>query len=127
PLAGPRLLLAGVFAALLAVNIALAQNPAYQHDDARALARHYASTLTAADTVLAWSYADRYDLWYYWERLGVAARRVTLPEGADLAAVAPLLPAAGAVELNVWYTQRADYRGMLGCVLGAASAAAPAA
>lgn len=127
PRAGLRLLLAGVFAALLAVNIALAQNPAYQHDDARALARHYASTLTAADTVLAWSYADRYDLWYYWERLGVAARRVTLPEGADLAAVAPLLPAAGAVELNVWYTQRADYRGMLGCVLGAASAAAPAA
>ncbi len=125
PLAGLRALLAGVFAALLAANLALAQNPAYQHDDARALVQHYAATLSAADSALAWSYADRYDLWYYWERLGVTARRVTLPEGADLAAVAPLLPTTGSAELNVWYTQRADYRGMLGCVLGASAAAAP--
>jgi len=125
PLAGPRIFLAGSFAALLAANIALAQQPVYQHDDARAAVRHYAATLSAADTVLAWSYADRYDLWYYWERLGAAARRVTLPEGADLAEVAPLLPRSGDVALNVWYTQRADYRGMLGCLLGAASVAQP--
>lgn len=125
PLTGPRVFLAGVFAALLAANVALAQNPAYQHDDARALVQHYAATLTAADTVLAWSYADRYELWYYWGRLDAAARRVTLPEGADLDEIAPLLPLSGDVALNVWYTQRADYRGMMGCLLGAASVALP--
>lgn len=125
PLAGPRVFLAGSFAALLAANIALAQQPVYQHDDVRAAVRHYAATLSAADTVLAWSYADRYDLWYYWERLGAVARRVTLPEGADLAEIAPLLPQSGNVALNVWYTQRADYRGMLGCLLGAASVTPP--
>ena len=49
--------------------------------------------------------------------MGVAAQRITLPEGADLDAVLPLLPTSGDVALNVWYTQRADYRGMLGCIL----------
>ena len=94
------------------------QNPAYGHDDARGMVQFYADNLTAGDTVLAWSYADRYDLAYYWERLGVEARRVTLPEGADLDTVLPLLPTSGDVALNVWYTQRADYRGMMACVLG---------
>ena len=68
--------------------------------------------------MIAWSYADRYELAYYWDRLGVKARRITLPEGADLDAVLPLLPTSGDVALNIWYTQRADYRGMMGCVLG---------
>ena len=107
-----------VFTALFASNLLLAQNPAYQHDDARGMVQYYADTLTADDTVLAWSYADRYDLAYYWDRLAVPARRVTLPEGADLADIAPLLPDGGQVALNVWYTQRADFRGMLDCVLG---------
>ncbi len=92
-------------------------NPAYQHDDARAMAGYYADHLTAADSVLMWSYADRYELAYYWDRLGVKAKRITLPEGADLDAVLPLLPTSGDVALNVWYTQRADYRGMMGCLL----------
>lgn len=109
---------AGVFAAMLLVNMSLAQNPLYQHDDARAMVQHYADTLTAEDTVLAWSYADRFDLAYYWGRLGVPARRVTLPEGADWEQVAPLLPDTGRVSLNIWYTQRADFRGMLSCALG---------
>jgi hypothetical protein len=82
------------------------------------MVQYYADHLTADDTVLAWSYADRYDLAYYWDRLGVKARRVTLPEGADLDKIAPLLPTSGDVALNVWYTQRADYRGMMGCLLG---------
>jgi hypothetical protein len=92
-------------------------SPAYRHDDARAMVAHYAATLGADDTVLAWSYADRYDLAYYWERLGVAAARVTLPEGATQAEIVPLLPQSGDVSLNVWYTQRADYRGMADCLL----------
>lgn len=104
-----------VFALLFGGVVILAQNPAYQHDDVRGMVRHYADTLTQGDTVLAWSYADRYDLWYYWDRLGVTAKRVTLPEGADLETIQPLLPESGGVALNIWYTQRADFRGMLSC------------
>lgn len=117
--------IAGGFAALLLVNMWLAQSPAYQHDDARGMVRYYADTLTSDDTVLAWSYADRYDLAYYWDRLGVLARRVTLPEGADWEQIAPLLPENGRVVLNKWYTQRADYRDMLPCVLGHGSINGP--
>ncbi|MBK8033890.1 MAG: glycosyltransferase family 39 protein [Chloroflexi bacterium] len=100
-----------------ALSWQLGQDPLYGHDDARGMVQYYADHLTADDTVLAWSYADRYELAYYWDRLSVQARRVTLPEGADLDQVLPLLPTSGDVALNMWYTQRADYRGMLDCVL----------
>ena len=93
------------------------QDPLYQHDDVRGMVRYYAETLSESDAVLAWSYADRYDLAYYWERLGVQAERVMLPEGADYAAVVPLIPSTDVISLNVWYTQRADFRGMIPCVL----------
>ncbi len=114
-----RIMMAAVVVLVFGVAVHLnTTNPAYQHDDARGMVQYYADSLTANDTVLAWSYADRYDLWYYWDRLGVKASRVTLPEGADLDTVLPLLPKSGDVALNVWYTQRADYRGMMGCLLG---------
>ncbi len=113
------------FVLLFGIDLIVAQNPDYQHDDARAMVQYYADHLTAADTVIDWSYADRYDLAYYWDRLGVQAKRVTLPEGADLDAVLPLLPASGDVALNVWYGQRADYRGMMGCVLGSGTTDLP--
>ncbi len=116
---GSTLLLLIVPVNLLLVMHTLTTTPTYQHDDARGMAAYYARTLGADDTVLMWSYADRYELAYYWSRQGVTARRVTLPEGADLEAIAPLLPTSGDVALNVWYTQRADFRGMMGCVLGA--------
>lgn len=110
--------LAAIFLFTFAVSIHFnTTNPAYQHDDVRGMVRYYADNLTANDTVLAWSYADRYDLSYYWDRLGVKAKRVTLPESADLDAVLSLLPENGDVALNVWYTQRADYRGMMNCIL----------
>ncbi|MCA9910812.1 MAG: glycosyltransferase family 39 protein, partial [Anaerolineae bacterium] len=112
-----RYIVITLFLALFVIVMALAQNPLYQHDDARSMVRYYAQTLTDADTVVAWSYADRYELAYYWDRLGVAAQRVTLPEGADAQAVLPLLPQEGRIARNIWYTQRADYRGMLACVL----------
>ncbi len=102
---------------LFVVGFPILRTPDTQHDDARALARYYAQQLSREDTVLAWSYADRYELAYYWERLGVGAQRVTLPEGADMETVLPLLPTEGDISLNVWYTQRADYRGMMGCLL----------
>jgi hypothetical protein len=96
---------------------------AFPNDDARGAVREYARRLDADDSVLMWSYADRYELAYYWERFGAAARRVTLPEGADMAEVLPLLPQSGGdIALNVWYTQRADYRGMMNCLLSAGTA-----
>ena len=102
---------------LFAFNLIWQNTPSLYNDDARAMVQHYANTLTADDTVLAWSYADRYELAYYWDRLGVDARRVTLPEGANIETVLPLLPTEGDISLNVWYTQRADYRGMMDCLL----------
>lgn len=109
------------FLLVFVVCFALARDPLYQHDDVRGMVQFYADHLTEEDSVVAWSYADRYDLAYYWERLGVTAKRITLPEGADLDTVLPLLDdssSQGDVALNVWFTQRADYRGMMGCVLG---------
>ncbi|MBI1276884.1 MAG: hypothetical protein GC179_02020 [Anaerolineaceae bacterium] len=102
---------------ILALHFATT-NRTYQHDDARGMVQYYADHLTANDSALMWSYADRYELAYYWDRLGVKAKRITLPEGADLDTVLPLLPKSGDVALNIWYTQRADYRGMMGCLLG---------
>jgi hypothetical protein len=107
--------------ALLVANIALRP----PNDDARSIAAHYAQRLDTGDSALMWSYADRYELAYYWRALGVKAKRVTLPEGADLDAVLPLLPTNGDVALNVWYTQRADFRGMMDCLLSAGTVAVP--
>lgn len=115
--------------AVLAVALAWAwlpgrPNPAYQHDQARDMVAYYARTLGPDDRVLAWSYAERYDLLYYWERMGVAAQMVTLPEGAEAEAVVRLINASlpgqrpARVEVNTWFTQRADARGMLPCLLG---------
>jgi hypothetical protein len=125
----PRLAqIVGVGAAIVPFTVLLAIAPSLppRSDDARGMVRYYAETLTAADSVLAWSYADRYDLAYYWDRLGVTARRITLPEGADYEAIRPLLPTDGRVALNVWFTQRADYRGMMGCALEHGADAPPA-
>jgi 4-amino-4-deoxy-L-arabinose transferase-like glycosyltransferase len=113
------------FIALFCGVYIAAQDPSYQHDDVRGMVRHYAETLTADDSVIAWSYADRYDLRYYWERLSVRAARITLPEGADIDTILPLLPADGAASINIWYTQRADYRGMLPCLLAHRTALLP--
>jgi hypothetical protein len=117
----PRLLMVfavAISGALLLASIAA--RPAFPNDNARGVVQEYARRLTSADTVLMWSYADRYELAYYWDRFNVSVRRVTLPEGADMAEILPLLPEPGGdVALNVWYTQRADYRGMMNCLLSA--------
>jgi hypothetical protein len=114
-----RVVTLSLFAGAFLLIREVARQPIYGNDDVRGMVQHYADTLTDDDTVLAWSYADRYDLWYYWDRLGIRAQRITLPEGADADAIIPLLPqGADSVSLNIWYTQRADYRGMLPCLLG---------
>lgn len=114
-----------LFAGLFAVVFDYAQDSIFWHDDARGMTQYYADRLTENDSVITWSYAERYELAYYWERLGVRARRVTLPEGADIDQVLPLLPTGGDVALNVWYTQRADYRGMMNCLLQHGALAPP--
>lgn len=110
---------------LLALNLKLAADPELQHDDARGMALYYARALTAQDSVLAWSYAERYDLAYYWRQLNIPAQLVTLPENAGLQQIAPILPQQGQVALNQWYTQRADYRGMADCLLAHGAARPP--
>lgn len=100
-------------------------NPAYARDDVRGMVQHYARTLSAGDSVVVWSNRDRFDLAYYWDRLGVQARRVVLRPGTDLEELAGLLPRTGKIALNVWYGERGDYRKMLDCVLAHGSAGAP--
>jgi 4-amino-4-deoxy-L-arabinose transferase-like glycosyltransferase len=112
-----RYLASFFFVGVLAYSIDLSGKPEFQHDDTRAIVRYYAENLSSQDSVLAWSYARPFHLEYYWDKLGVDARLVTLPEGADLETVMPLVPSTGSVALNVWYGQRADYSGMLNCAL----------
>ena len=122
---GRGILLVLLSAAILLLNLRLAADPALQHDDARGMVRYYSETLSGADSVLAWSYAERYELGYYWRRLGLSAQLITLPEGAGMDAIAGLLPEQGRVALNQWFTQRADYRGMAPCLLAHGSTALP--
>ena len=120
-----RLVPAALAAALLLTNLQLAADPELQHDDARGMALYYAGALKTGDSVLAWSYAERYDLSYYWRQLELPAQLITLPENAGLQQIAPLLPRQGKVALNQWYTQRADYRGMASCLLAHGAARLP--
>ena len=120
-----RLAPAVLAAALLLTNLQLAADPELQHDDARGMALYYAGALTAGDSVLAWSYAERYDLSYYWRQMKLPAQFITLPENAGLQQISPLLPRQGKVALNQWYGQRADYRGMASCLLAHGAASPP--
>ena len=122
---GLRPLMSLLAAGLLLLNLSQAGDSPLQKDDARGMALYYERTLTEADSVLAWSYAERFDLGYYWRKLDLPARLVTLPENAGMEEVLPLLPRQGRVALNQWYTQRADYRGMAGCLLAHGSTRPP--
>jgi len=120
-----RLAGAALLVAVMGSAVERAQLTRHARDDARAVVRAYARDLTAADAVMAWSYADRYDLWYYWSRLDVQARRVTVPEGTPWPLLPQFVPASGRVAVNVWPTQRADQRGALPCLLGHGAREAP--
>ncbi len=120
-----RLVPAVLAAALLLTNLQLAAEPELQHDDARGMALYYADALRAGDSVLAWSYAERHDLSYYWRQLNLPAQLITLPENAGMQQFAELVPRQGKVALNQWYTQRADYRGMASCLLAHGTARSP--
>jgi hypothetical protein len=116
----PRLgaLVLGLLALGLAAALVHSATPGSPgHDDPRAAAEFFAEELGPDGKVLAWSYARRFDLEYYFRRAAGAPALVTLPEEADLDAVLSRLPAERELGLNVWYGQRADYRGLLDCVL----------
>ncbi len=99
-------------------------NIAYQHDQAREITRYYVEHLEPDDLVLTWSYAERYELKYYAEKMQLPAQLITLPEGAGLAETLELLntgiPPDRPIraEINTWYTQASDRRGMLPCLIG---------
>lgn len=96
----------------------------YQHDQAREMVAYYAETLAQEDVILTWSYAERYELQYYADRSDLTPRIVTLPEGADRAEIIEqLTDELGTdyplrAEINTWYAQASDRRGMLPCLLG---------
>ena len=103
----------------------IGHTPAYAHDDAKRMVQYYAERLTGDDSVLAWSYAERYDLLYYWGQLSVKAPLMTVTDSPGLEALWARLPRRGNIAVNDWYQERADYRGMLPCVLGHGTANLP--
>lgn len=105
------------FVGLLFYSIQLTDKAEFQHDDTRGIVGYYAAELTGEDSVLAWSYAQPFHLQYYWEQMDVQAKLITLPEGAGLDKVMPLVPQSGRIAHHIWYGQRADYSGMLDCAL----------
>lgn len=99
-------------------------DPVYQHDQAREMVAYYRQTLSPDDLVLTWSYAARYELLYYQQRQGLQAQIIALPDGAEASNVIDILnrhlvPGQPVrVEMNTWYTQGSDRRGMLRCLIG---------
>ncbi len=98
--------------------------PAFQHDQVREMASYYAEKLEPQDIVLTWSYARRHELAYYWQQLGIQAQLVTLPDGSDAEEVVTIINSYTRpgqtirAEINTWFTQPGDRRGMLACLLG---------
>ncbi|MBF8282985.1 MAG: PMT 2 protein [Anaerolineales bacterium] len=112
------LLCAPFLATFVAGVYFVGHNPAYAHDDARGMVEYYAERLSRDDTVVAWSYAERYDLLYYWERLNVQAKLLVMTDNPDLDTFWSRLPRTGNIAVNTWYQERGDYGGMMPCVLG---------
>ena len=110
--------LSAIFALNFGLNVYwVDHNAAYTHDDAVHMVEYYAAHLGPGDSVLAWSYVERYELQYYWEKINLPARLITLADNTDLDALQARLPRQGMLARNIWYSQHEDYRGMLPCVL----------
>lgn len=93
------------------------EQPEYGREDVRGMARFYAERLTAADSVIAFSYSERFDLQYYWKAESVQAPLLTFTDDPTPEDFWARLPTNGAVALNVWFQERADYRGLTACTL----------
>ncbi len=110
--------LSAVFVLTFGLNVYwVNHNAGYTHDDVVHMVEYYAAHLGPDDSVLAWSYVERYELQYYWSRLNVPAQLLTLAENTDLETLQSRLPRQGSLARNIWYNQHEDYRGMLPCVL----------
>ena len=128
-----RVALAGglaVAAATAAASLnAILAHPRYQHDDFRAIARHYADLPADALIVVPYGWEPALEE-YYAEKEGVRAELVGVPLHSDAEAAIERINAALAqretpvpVELLTWYQLPADVRGMYPCLLSAAGRA----
>ncbi len=124
-LAGPAVLALATGAGA-ASFVALFDTPAYQHDDFRAIAAHYATLPEDAVIVIPYGWEPALEV-YYAEKVGIAAHilGIELHSSADEAiqAINQALQEHGAplhVELLTWFQLPADVRGMYPCLLEAA-------
>jgi len=106
--------------------VALFDKPAYQHDDFRAVAAHYAALPADALIVIPYGWEPALDV-YYADRLGIAAQfvGVELHSSAEetMRVVNEALAAHDGpvhVELLTWFQLPADLRGMFPCLLESA-------
>lgn len=106
--------------------VALFDTPAYQHDDFRAIAAHYATLPADAVIVIPYGWEPALEV-YYAEKMGIAAHilGIDLHSSADevIRAINQALQEHGAplpVELLTWFQLPADVRGMYPCLLEAA-------
>ncbi len=106
--------------------VALFDKPAYQHDDFRAVAEHYAALPDEALVVIPYGWEPALDV-YYADRLGIAAEFVGVELHSSAEETMRILNEALAsregpvhVELLTWFQLPADLRGMLPCLLESA-------
>jgi len=125
-----RLAAAGVVIVGAAVGVialrALHDEPQYQHDDFRALAKVYAALPAETLIVVPYGWEPALEE-YYLPKLGVRAQVVGVPLHSDADKAIETINAALAgrgdsapVELLTWYQLPADLRGMYPCLLEAA-------
>ena len=106
--------------------VALFDKPAYQHDDFRAVAEHYAALPADALIVIPYGWEPALDV-YYADRLGIAAQFVGVELHSSAEEMMRVINEAldgrvspAHVELLTWFQLPADLRGMFPCVLESA-------
>ncbi len=106
--------------------VALFDKPAYQHDDFRAVAEHYAALPADALIVIPYGWEPALDV-YYADRLGIAAQFVGVELHSSAEETMRVINEALAardgpahVELLTWFQLPADLRGMFPCLLESA-------
>ncbi len=124
---GLLLRVAAVGATALAVGIGVYMarlvygNPAYQHDDFRAIAQHYAQL--GPDDAIIIPYGWEPTLDYYSRKMNFKAKLIGIPLHSDADTIFDQLrtglQGVKRTELLTWYQLPADVRGAYPCLLGA--------
>ncbi|MEP0764188.1 MAG: hypothetical protein HRF48_15770, partial [Chloroflexota bacterium] len=106
--------------------VALFDKPAYQNDDFRTVAEHYAALPADALIVIPYGWEPALDV-YYADRLGIAAQFVGVELHSSAEETMRVINEALAaregpahVELLTWFQLPADLRGMFPCLLESA-------